>query len=92
MEEIYVFLTFATAGFLGGIVHTIVRSRGVLTLPMVEDGKLYLGFLLSGFLGLLTAIIVDGSLLTAFFAAVAVPDVAEGTIRKTQARINGRKK
>ena len=82
-------LLFALAGFLGGIVHTAVRSKGVLTLPKVEDGKLYLGFLLSGVLGTLTAIVVDGYILTAFFAAVAVPDVAEGAIRKT---MNGRKK
>ena len=92
MEDIYTYLIFAAAGFLGGIVHTIVRSKGVLTLPKVEDGKLYLGFILSGFLGMLTAIVVDGHLLTAFFAAVAVPDVTEGTIRKTQAKINGREK
>jgi len=92
MEGIYAYLIFAAAGFLGGIIHTIVRSKGVLTLPKVEDGKLYLGFLVSGVIGMLTAIAVDGHLLTAFFAAVAVPDVTEGTIRKTQARINGREK
>jgi len=85
-------LTFALAGFLGGVVHTAVRSKGVLTLPKMEDGKLYLGFLLSGILGTLTAIVVDGYVLTAFFAAVAVPDVAEGAIRKTADSLNGRKR
>jgi len=85
-------LTFALAGFLGGIVHTAVRSKGVLTLPKMEDGKLYLGFLLSGILGTLTAIVMDGYILTAFFAAVAVPDVAEGAIRKTADSLNGRKR
>ena len=92
MEEINMIITFAIAGFLGGIIHTAVRSKGILTLPKVEDGKLYLGFILSGILGMLTAVVVDGHILTAFFAAVAVPDVAEGTIRKTQAKINGRKR
>ena len=91
MEGIYTYLIFAAAGFLGGIIHTAVRSKGVLTLPKVEDGKLYLGFLLSGVIGILTAIAVDGHLLTAFFAAVAVPNVTEGTISKTHAKINGRK-
>jgi hypothetical protein len=90
MEETNMIITFALAGFLGGIIHVIVRSRGVLTLPKVEDGKLYLGFLVSGFLGMITAIVVDGHLLTAFFAAVAVPDVTEGAIRKTREKLNGR--
>ncbi|MCE7736976.1 MAG: hypothetical protein GPJ54_18975, partial [Candidatus Heimdallarchaeota archaeon] len=53
-------------------------------------GKLYLGFLVSGILGLLTAIVVDGHLLTAFFAAVAVPDLTEGALRKTKDKLNGR--
>ena len=85
-------LSFAFAGFAGGVIHTAVRSQGTLTLPKMEDGKLYLGFLLSGFLGMLTAIVVDGYILTAFFAAVAVPDVAEGAIRKTADSLNGRKR
>ena len=90
MEDIYTIITFAIAGFLGGIIHVIVRSEGVLTLPKVENGKLYLGFLVSGILGLLTAIVVDGHLLTAFFAAVAVPDLTEGALRKTKDKLNGR--
>ena len=90
MEGINMIITFAIAGFLGGIIHVIVRSEGVLTLPKVENGKLYLGFLVSGILGLLTAIIVDGHLLTAFFAAVAVPDLTEGALRKTKEKLNGR--
>ena len=85
-------LLFATLGFAGGLLHTALHSGGVLVLPHVYDGKLYLGCLLSGLIGLVTAVAVDSNVLTAFFSAVALPDVAEGAVRTARTRYNGRGK
>ncbi|MBI5001508.1 MAG: hypothetical protein HZB92_08320 [Euryarchaeota archaeon] len=83
---------YASLGFAGGLLHTALRSGGVLVLPQVKEGKLYLGCLLSGLIGLVSAVAVDNSWLTAFFAAVAIPDVAEGAVRSGQARLSGRRR
>ncbi|MEW5937204.1 MAG: hypothetical protein AB1665_05230 [Candidatus Thermoplasmatota archaeon] len=91
MTDLYALLLYAVLGFAGGIAHTALRSGGVLVLPQVKEGKLYLGCLLSGLIGLVTALAVDGDLLTAFFSAVAIPDVAEGAIRTTH-KLNHRGK
>ena len=88
----YDILLYASLGFAGGLLHTALHSGGVLVLPHIHEGKLYLGCLLSGLIGLVTAIAVDSSFLTAFFSAVALPDVAEGAVRTARTRYNGKKK
>jgi hypothetical protein len=83
---------YASLGFAGGLLHTALRSGGALVLPQVQEGKLYLGCLLSGLIGLITAVAVDSNVLTAFFSAVALPDVAEGAVRTASTKLNGKKK
>lgn len=78
---IYQILILAVIGFAGGIVHSVVKNRGVLLVPHVlPDKRICLGFLTSGVIGLATAIIVDGNWVTAFSAAVAGPHIIEGLI------------
>ena len=74
----------------GCVVHAALRGRGALVLPRYDAarGRLHLGFLLAGVIGIVAALAVDGDWLTAFFAAVAVPHVAE-TIAD---RVNGRRR
>lgn len=54
-------------GGLGALFRTILKENS-LTLPTIKEGKLILGFLGSIIIGAAVGLLVDHSLLTAFFA------------------------
>jgi hypothetical protein len=73
-------LVYVVAGFVGGIIHTAIKTRGILPLPKIHHGQLHLGFLLSGLFGILVAVIVDQHPLTAFFGAIAITHLVEVSV------------
>ncbi len=53
---------------MGGIARAVYFGGGVIILPRKINGKLRLGFLASGFLGAVMAVIFDGSYITAILS------------------------
>jgi len=62
----YLILLFI-CGMAGALVKDICHD-GALSLPMIKDHKLFLGFLASAFIGGCVGVIVDHSYLTAFLS------------------------
>lgn len=66
-------LAFVSVGILGGLLHEILWYDGTIILPKKVKGELHLGTLTSAAAGIAIALIVDRSMITAFFAALGLP-------------------
>jgi hypothetical protein len=89
MFNLPLILVYVLAGFLGGVTHTAIKTRGILPLPKIDRGQLHLGFLLSGLFGILVAVIVDQHPLTAFFGAIAITHLVEVSVDRVNHRKRG---
>ena len=88
-------LTWVYAGIAGAFVRLCLAESNQIILPRVgrtDKGRAYidLGFIASLVVGIGCAIAVDHSWLTAFFGAVAGPEVIEQAVAKISALRNGK--
>lgn len=84
-----IFLLFVSG--CGGALVKDILNDGYITLPRLDSGKLYMGFVGSIFIGGTVGVIVDNSFITAFLAGYVGFAVVEGLISKKFPFVNGQK-
>ena len=70
------------AGLGGGLVKSILPKYFLVLPQRRQDGNIRLGFLADLFLGLCTALVVDGNPALAFFAAIGAAHIIEEVNKK----------
>lgn len=82
-------ISVTIAGMIGALLRDCLRDNS-LVLPSIKNGKLNLGFMGGIIAGAVVGLILDGNMLTAFFAGYSGTSILQKILNQNQIQIEQR--